>query len=231
MVGVFWPIILLAHYSETVARYGYAKMILMFGAIVDKELRDKLFTPLSSLPRGLKILEVGPAVNGNWSYMPNGSVVTTLELNPLLQNQQQVIQKKHPDLIIDKMLVGNIEDVRKVLPQDNSFDVIIMTHVLCCVKNKDAAVKEVHRLLKRGGKLFFLDIVQYDKKTHPVSHFIQSWFMPLQRFLSLGCRAGSYDASSLLSKHDFDITNMKHTFEETYPLPYACIFAGIGIKN
>ena len=231
IAGLFWPIILLAHYSQTFAGYYYAGMILSFGVIIDKELREKLFAPLSSLPQGLKILEVGPAKDGNLSYMPNGSIVTTLELNPLLQRQQQVIQKKHPDLTIDKMLVGNIEDARKVLPQDNSFDVIIMTHVLCCVKNKDAAVREMYRLLKRGGKLFFLDIVQYDKKTHPVSHFIQSLFMPLHRFMSLGCRGGSYDAASLLSKHGFDVTNMKYTIEETHPLPYACTVVGFAIKN
>ena len=229
--GFFWPIITLAHYSQAFAAYYYGGMIILLSKVfikIEDKVRRQLF---SSLPHGLKILEVGPAKDGNLSFLPKGSVVTTLELNPLLQKEQEVIRKQYPDLVIDRMLIGNIEDAKSVLPEDNSFDVIIMTHVLCCVKNKEAAIKEMYRLLKKKGRLIFLDVVQYDKKTHPLFHSIQSLFVPLHRFVTLGCKGGSYDARDLLMRQGFDVSDMKYVLEDTHPLPYAYHFIGHAIKN
>jgi len=172
---------------------------------------------------------VGP-LDGSLGLLPRGSKVTTLELNPLLQIQRDQVVKNYPDVVIENTLVGNIEDVRQVLPQGNCFDVIICTHVVCCVKNKEKAVKEMHRLLKPNGRLLFLDIVMYDKKRNPLSFWLQRLLHPVHRFVSLGCRAGGYDAEALISRNGFDVSGLKYTFDDSKPFPYQTYYHGSGVK-
>jgi len=94
----------------------------------------------------LKVLEIGPGTGGNFGYYPSGLRLTTLELNPWLQQHFESVKAKHPNLTIEKTLIGNAENMDMI--PDNTFDAVIGTHVLCCIKNKEAAVKEIHRILK-----------------------------------------------------------------------------------
>ena len=49
--------------------------------------------------------------------------------------------------------------------QDNSFDVVIETLVLCSVNDVDQSLREIHRVLKPGGIFCFLDHVKAPDST------------------------------------------------------------------
>lgn len=234
-VGLFWPIILLAHLNSTVASFYYA---IMFNACYqlmfkhgDDRMRKVVFEGLGDeqMIRGLKILEVGPGNGGNFQYYPNGSIVTTLELNPYLQRQADSIKKKYSNITIDDMKTGNVEDMKGVFP-DNTFDAVILTHVICCVKDKEKALKEMHRVLKPGGKVFCLEMVYFDKSRR-LYRIIQSMYHPIHAFMALGCSGGAFDCEVLMKKHGFDTSNLKYDTEQMHPLPYSCSLLGHAIKK
>lgn len=92
-------------------------------------------------------------------YYPSGLFLTTLERNPWLQKHADSIQQKHPNLRLEEALIGNAEKMDMV--PDASFDAVVGTHILCCIQNKEAVVKEIHRVLKpvRQGKSVFLVLI------------------------------------------------------------------------
>lgn len=59
---------------------------------------------------------------------------------------------------------------------DHSFDAVVSTLVLCSVDHLDAALKEIRRVLRPGGQLFFLEHVHTD---HPGINFWQCTLEPL----------------------------------------------------
>jgi ubiquinone/menaquinone biosynthesis C-methylase UbiE len=65
-----------------------------------------------------------------------------------------------------------------------SFDVVVSTLVLCTVPDPDAALAEVHRVLKPGGELRFIEHVASDRRGWAA---LQRWLDPLWSPLAGGC--------------------------------------------
>ena len=65
--------------------------------------------------------------------------------------------------------------------QDNSFDVVIETLVLCSVKDVDQSLCEIHRVLKPGGIFCFLDHVKAPDST---------WLLRFQNVLTVTVSKG-----------------------------------------
>ncbi len=68
--------------------------------------------------------------------------------------------------------------------EDNSFDSVVSTWTLCSIAGIDRAIAEVHRVLKPGGKFFFIE--------HGLSRSagVQVWqrrLTPIQRLVGDGC--------------------------------------------
>ena len=238
---LFWPVILASHYNSFIGNAYYAAYYnIAFSLSLKnggKRIRRRLFASLDeeqnrakSRGNNLKILEIGPGTGGNFPYYPKGSVVTTLELNAHLQKQQDLLIKRYPNLTIDKMLTGNIEDVKNII-DDNSFDIVIATHVFCCVKDKEKGLREVHRILKPDGKFFVYECVYYNKKKHPVLRTIQDFYRYVHRFFTLGCRAGSMDYESMLNRCGFNTSGAKYDIESELPIPYSLGFLGVAVKE
>jgi ubiquinone/menaquinone biosynthesis C-methylase UbiE len=232
----FWPIIALAHLSASVASFYYSVMFNVFYHLLlkhgDDRMRQMVFTLLEEEQRrrgSLKILEVGPGNGGNFRYYPSGSVVTTLELNPYLLEQADSIRKKYSNLTINDMKTGNVEDMKDIFP-DNTFDAVILTHVICCVKQKEKALNEINRVLKTGGKVYTLEMVYFQER-HWFYRLIQSLYHPLHAFVALGCSGGAFDCELLLKNHGFDTSALKYDIEEAHPVPYMCSLIGAAVKK
>ena len=80
-----------------------------------------------------------------------------------------------PDLqsLLHSLFQGFAEDLSQF--QDNSFDVVIETLVLCSVNDVDQSLREIHRVLKPGGIFCFLDHVKAPDST---------WLLRFQNFLT-----------------------------------------------
>jgi ubiquinone/menaquinone biosynthesis C-methylase UbiE len=78
-----------------------------------------------------------------------------------------------------------VQATAEALPfPDESFDHVVTSIALCSVRDLEAALAEVARVLKPGSTLHFLEHVRGDEKLGPW----QDRFTPLQRRLADGCQ-------------------------------------------
>jgi len=234
---LFFPLILLAYLSSKFGKIYYYWVIRISNIVVlnraDHEVRTLLFAILEKeqerWQRPLKILEVGPGTGGNFKYYPEGCQISTLELNAYIGEYISGIKEQFPNLSIKETFLGNVEDMKEIIP-NGAFDVVVGTHILCCIRNRSQALQEISRILAPDGVFCSLEMVYYDRREHPFKRFFQVVYAPVHRFFALGCRAGSQDCKPLLTEVGFDVSEMKLHFTEDVPFPYSLSFYGLARK-
>ncbi|WP_346297706.1 class I SAM-dependent methyltransferase [Geoglobus acetivorans] len=106
---------------------------------------------LMEIVDGKNILEVGIGTGKNIPHYKDWRVVGVDISRKMLE--KAAIKSRHIGRELD-LVVADVE----ALPfKDESFDGIISTFVFCSVENPLAGLKELHRVLKKGGKAYFLE--------------------------------------------------------------------------
>jgi len=144
----------------------WARDLNMIGDQLDHRMsprKRKLFGELESLKdaRGdgrLVLLEIGCGGGKNFEYYPAGSEVICLEPNRHFEAALYESAGQHPEVRISEFLVSSAENVREV--QSGSVDAVVATEVLCSVGDADRCLREIIRVLKPGGKFFFVEHVR-----------------------------------------------------------------------
>ncbi len=144
----------------------------------EAEMADRkraLFTDLHG-----NVLEIGPGTGPNLSYYPPDIHWIGIEPNPFM----------HPYLRQEAERLGLDVDLRNgtaehLNVEDNSMDAVVSTLVLCSVDNLAAVLQEVLRVLKPGGRFFFLEHVAALQRTR--LRRVQQWVRPLWKTLGDGC--------------------------------------------
>ncbi len=82
-----------------------------------------------------------------------------------MTKEQHAIATRHLDFHAEKFgyanvefRLGHIEELDKLGLPDHTFDIIISNCVINLSTNKEAVLREAHRLLKPGGELYFSDV-------------------------------------------------------------------------
>lgn len=60
-------------------------------------------------------------------------------------------------------------DMTRMPYEDNSFDLLICSHILYCIPKDRKAMQEIHRVLRPGGKALIVDTIEGDT-TRELSH-------------------------------------------------------------
>ena len=105
-----------------------------------------------------QVLELGAGTGLNLPYYPDAIAELTLteRAAPMLPKLQRRLRKADRD---GQAVVATAED----LPfDDDSFDTVVSTLVLCTVDDPRRAIEETARVLRPGGKLLFLEHVRAD---------------------------------------------------------------------
>lgn len=118
---------------------------------------DALFGPqkdqvLIDLPT--RILEIGPGLGANFDRYAAGASVLAFEPNLAM----------HSGLRASAAAAGieleiRADDLRDAVLESEQFDAIVSTLVLCSVGDQRSMVREIHRLLKPGGRFLFVEHV------------------------------------------------------------------------
>ena len=153
-----WPILLFAHYNQRAFRIWYSLAFMMGDRIFlrryDRDTKTKLFSNLALDYRNdLRVLEIGPGTGTNFDFYPTDTVfkLSTLEYNPHLMTMIDSVRKRYPLIQLQDCLIGDASNMPHV--KEESFDVIIATHVFCCIRDASAAAREIYRILKKVGFL------------------------------------------------------------------------------
>jgi ubiquinone/menaquinone biosynthesis C-methylase UbiE len=107
---------------------------------------------------GGAVLEIGGGTGANLAHY-DGQIESLVVTEPdpaMLRRLQRKAREQAP---LAKILRAPAED----LPfEDATFDTVVSTLVLCGVDDQERSLREVHRVLKPGGSLLFLEHVRSD---------------------------------------------------------------------
>jgi ubiquinone/menaquinone biosynthesis C-methylase UbiE len=107
-----------------------------------------------------EVLEIGGGTGANLPYYGQGvaSLTVTEPSKPMIGRLQRRINEFAPRA---KLLRAPAED----LPfEDDSFDAVVSTLVLCSVDDQPRAMRELHRVLRPGGRLVFMEHIRSEEE-------------------------------------------------------------------
>jgi ubiquinone/menaquinone biosynthesis C-methylase UbiE len=168
------------------------------------------------------VLEIGFGTGLNLPHYPNQiEKVTTIDANPGMNSLAEKRIQASSLQVDNKVLNG------ENLPMpDNSFDSVVSTWTLCSIANVDQALQEIHRVLKPGGKFFFIEHGLSEEEN------IQVWqnrLTPLQKVIGDGCHFNR-NIEQLVKNH-FHTVTLEKFYAPKIPKVGGYMYKGVAIKG
>lgn len=138
--------------------------------------KERLFGTLEGT-----VLEIGPGTGPNLRYLAPEARWIGVEPNPYMDSYLEAEAKvrHHP--------VHLVRGIAETLPlADGSVDVAVSTLVLCSVEAPAGALREIHRVLKPGGRFIFVE--HHGAPEGTWLRRIQRWIRPAWKWAADGCR-------------------------------------------
>ena len=126
------------------------------------------------------VLELGFGTGLNLSHYPQHlEKLTTIDANPGMNRIAKKRIQNSPIRVDHRVLNG------ENLPMaDGSFDSVVSTWTLCSIAKVDRAIQEIYRVLKPGGKFYF---IEHGLSNEPTIQVWQNRLTPLQKIIADGC--------------------------------------------
>ena len=162
-----------------------------------RELRQGLVADATG-----RVLEIGAGTGANLPHYNGGieSLVLTEPQPPMLRRLQRKARERAPQA---QVLRAPAED----LPFENdSFDTVVCTLVLCGVDDQPRALREARRVLRAGGLLLFLEHVRADDPDLARFQDRMNW---LNR-LVVGCDCNRPTLGTIEAE-GFTVSRLEHT--------------------
>jgi ubiquinone/menaquinone biosynthesis C-methylase UbiE len=160
------------------------------------EHRNDLLAGLSGI-----VLEIGAGNGLNFRHYPDSvSAVVAVEPEPfLLDRAREASRPVHPTVTL-------IRATAERLPLNNQlFDAVVCSLLLCSVTSVSAALAEVRRVLRPDGELRFYEHVAAESREH---RLLQRWSNPVWRRVAGGCSL-LCDAEAEISKAGLQVVRCK----------------------
>ncbi len=137
-----------------------------------------------------RIVEVGPGIGANLRYYASDVAWIGVEPNPFMERG---LRREAARMGID---VEVRRGVAEALPLPDHFaDAVVMTLVLCSVRDPRAALREVRRVLRPGGRFVFVEHVAAPRGSG--LRRLQRWIRPLWRIAADGCEPDRETAGAI----------------------------------
>jgi len=168
------------------------------------------------------VLEIGFGTGLNLPHYSTAvTALTTIDPN---EGMSAIAQKRisaSPIPVETKTLSG------ENLPMpDASFDNIVCTWTLCSIPNVEKALSEAYRVLKPGGKFFF---IEHGLSEEPGIQTWQNRITPIQRVVADGCHLNR--KIDELVRAAFDQVEVKEFYSPDLPKVMGYFYQGTASKN
>ena len=150
-----------------------------------------------------RVLELGSGTGLNLELYPREGLASLILTEPDPHMAKQLRKRA------EELCPG--ADIREVgaenLPfEDDSFDTVVVTLVLCTVPDQPAALRQIARVLAPGGQLLFLEHV---RSSDPGLAKWQDRLEKPWRFLGDGCHCNR-DTEAGLTAAGFELSDLEH---------------------
>ncbi|KUH31910.1 ubiquinone biosynthesis protein [Thermococcus celericrescens] len=142
-----------------------------------------------------RVLEIGVGTGFMLPYYPEDIELHTIDAVP---EMLEVAKKKAKELGLNASFY--VMDAERLEFPDESFDTVLSTFVFCTVPNPENAMKEIHRVLKPGGRAIFLEHTKSDCR-------LLNWLFlkPLDVLLGFLLEDNTLRETHLLARNYFEI--------------------------
>jgi ubiquinone/menaquinone biosynthesis C-methylase UbiE len=144
-----------------------------------------------------KVLEIGIGTGLNMPFYDLARVKLIVGVDPALR-MHRLAHKRSQQAGLDVKIIGL--SAERIPVDDASFDTVVCTYTLCTIPDPIAALREMRRALKPGGKLLFSE---HGKSPDANVLKWQTRLQPYWMKVSGGCRLNR-DIPSLLKDAGFD---------------------------
>ena len=108
---------------------------------------------------------------------------------------------------------------------NNTFDSVVSTWTLCSIAQVEQALQEIYRVLKPGGKFFF---IEHGLSDQPEIQIWQNRLTPLQKIIADGCHLNRN--IQRLVEQQFDSITLEKFEIESFPKVSSYTYMGVATK-
>jgi ubiquinone/menaquinone biosynthesis C-methylase UbiE len=149
-----------------------------------------------------RVLEIGAGTGLNFGHYQDGAQVTATEPDPYMRERAR---RRLSDLALP---IDLRQASAEELPfEDDSFDTVVGTLVMCSVPRPSKALAEIQRVLKPRGEYRFYEHVRY---RHPFGAFAQDLVLPVWRWFGAGCHPNR-DTARVIREAGFEVVQSEYS--------------------
>jgi ubiquinone/menaquinone biosynthesis C-methylase UbiE len=169
-----------------------------------------------------EVLEIGFGTGLNLSYYPEDiHKIIAIDANPGVNALAQKRIQASSITVEHRVLNG------ENLPMaDKTFDSVVSTWTLCSIANVEQALKEIYRVLKPGGRFFF---VEHGQSNEPQIQVWQNRLTPLQKIIADGCHLNRNIRQ--LVENQFNTVKLEEFYADQTPKVSGYLYKGIATKS
>lgn len=171
------------------------------------------------------VLEIGSGTGVNLEYY--NTRINTLTLTEPDNNMLSILERRVKQIGDDRF--KTVKAAADDLPfDDNQYDAVVITLVLCSVKDQQQTLTEIKRVLKPGGKIYFIEHVLAKQEPRLIK-----WQKILQPLWVCACGSChlTRDTETSIVKAGFEFEKFNHRKSDGCPAVVSPCISGVAVVN